>query len=79
MGTYAPPYNRFLEKYNIENKNIGLFACHGGGGAEKFFSNIKSKIPNNKFIGEIDFLDPLKNNKEENLEKAKKWAKELLK
>ena len=28
-------YNTFLEENNkIEKKNIGLFACHGGGGAD---------------------------------------------
>lgn len=77
VGTYAPPYNTFLEKYNIENKNISLFACHGGGGAVKFYNNIKKQIPNNKFIGEIDFVEPIKNNKEESIEKAIKWIKGL--
>lgn len=77
VGMYAPPYNTFLESYKIENKNIILFACHGGGGAVKFYNNIKEKIPNNKFIGEIDFLEPIKNDKEESLKKAAIWAKEI--
>ena len=72
VGTYAPPLNTFLKK------NIGLFACHGGGGATKFFNNIKKEIPNNKFIGEIDFMEPLKNNKEEDVRKAIMWVKELI-
>ncbi|MEN8077869.1 flavodoxin [Clostridioides difficile] len=78
VGTYAPPFNTFLNEYKIENKNIALFACHGGGGATKFYDNIKKKIPNNKFIGEIDFFDPLTNNKEESIDKVKTWIKELI-
>lgn len=79
VGTYAPPFNTLFEEYKIKNKNIALFACHGGGGANKFFESIKKIFPNNKFIGEIDFVDPLKNDKNENIEKAKVWTKGLLK
>ncbi|WP_343009567.1 flavodoxin family protein [Clostridium celatum] len=78
VGTYAPAYNTFLEKYKIQNKKIALFACHGGGGALKFYNNIKEKIPNNKFIGEIDFFEPINSNKEECLEKVSKWAKSIV-
>lgn len=78
VGTYAPPLNTFLKNNKIEKKNIGLFACHGGGGATKFFNNIKKEIPNNKFIGEIDFMEPLKNNKEEDVRKEIMWVKELI-
>ncbi|AOR23808.1 flavodoxin family protein [Clostridium taeniosporum] len=78
VGTYAPPFNTFLDMYNIQNKNIGLFACHGGGGASKFFKNVKKKIPNNNFIGEIDFFEPIKNDKDENIEKAIKWIDKII-
>ena len=78
VGTYVPAFNTFFKDNKIEGKNIALFACHGGGGASKFFNNIKKKIPNNKFIGEIDFLEPLKNNKEEDMKKAAVWIKELI-
>lgn len=40
--------------------------------------HIKKEIPNNKFIGEIDFMEPLKNNKEEDVRKAIMWVKELI-
>jgi flavodoxin len=76
-GTYAPPYNTFLSNYTIENKKIALFACHGGGGATKFYSNIKITIPNNDFIGEIDFLDPLKGDSAKNIIKIKEWISSL--
>lgn len=77
VGTYAPVYNTFLEENNISNKNIYLFACHGGGGAEKFYNNIKKAVPNNNFLSEIDFNEPLKNNKDEALDKVDRWLDNL--
>ncbi|MCC3869053.1 flavodoxin family protein [Terrisporobacter mayombei] len=73
VGTYAPPYNTFLNQERIYDKNIYLFACHGGGGADKFYKNIKESIPKNNFKGQIDFNDPLKENKEEVSEKVDTW------
>lgn len=73
VGTYAPPYNTFLKKEDIHDKNIYLFACHGGGGADKFYKNIKADIPNNNFKGEIDFTDPLKENNEDVFDKLDNW------
>ena len=77
VGTYAPPFSTFIEKYNIENKKIALFACHGGGGGEKFYNKFKSKLPNNEYIGEIDFQDPIKTDTEKSLIKVKEWVNEL--
>ncbi|WP_027398544.1 flavodoxin family protein [Anaerovorax odorimutans] len=76
-GTYAAPFNTFVNQYNITGKNIALFACHAGGGAKKCFNMFRQKLKNNYFVSEIDFIDPLKKNTEENLKKAIKWA-ELL-
>jgi len=76
-GTYAPPFNTFVENYKIENKKIALFACHGGGGGEKFYTKFKSKLPNNDYIGKIDFLEPIKKETAENLIKAREWVKKL--
>lgn len=77
VGTYAPPYNTFLEENKISNKNIYLFACHGGGGADKYYNNIKNDIPNNNFVSEIDFYEPLNNNKEDSISKVDRWIENL--
>ena len=61
----------------LNNKNIALFACHGGGGANKCFNNYKKELSNNNFIGEIDFIDPLLKDTEENIQKSIKWIKSL--
>lgn len=79
VGTYAPPYNTFFEIEKINNKNIYLFACHGGGSVEKFYENIKQAIPNNNFKGQIDFNEPLKNNQEEILNRIDIWLNNLFK
>ena len=78
VGTYAPPYNTFFNTEKINNKNIYLFACHGGGSVEKFYKNTKEIIPNNRFKGEIDFYEPLKENKKEVEDKIDSWLKNIL-
>ena len=77
VGTYAPPFNTFIEEYKIENKKIALFACHGGGGGKKFFANFKSKVPNNDYIGDIEFDEPIKNDTKGDLSKVTQWVKSL--
>lgn len=75
-GSFTSPVKSFLSKYNLHGKRIGLFASHGGGGAEKCFAKLKKAIPDNEFIGEIAFVDP-KKNPEENSAKVIQWAKSL--
>ena len=78
-GTYAPPISTFISKYknDMDGKNIAVFACHGGGGADKLFNNLKKELNNNKFIGNIDFKEPLKRDKVEVKVEIKKWISSL--
>ena len=78
-GTYAAPFNTFVKEYKFTSKRVALFACHAGGGADKCFKMFKEALSDNQFIGEINFIDPLKKNKEDNLQKASQWAKSLIK
>lgn len=57
-GSYTPPIKTFLSKHKITGKNIYLFACHAGGGAEKCFQKLKEELKNNRIIETVDFLDP---------------------
>lgn len=77
VGSYAAPFNTFFNEYKIKNKEIGLFVCHGGGRPNKCFENLKKELKGNKIIGEIEYTDPLKNNKEENIQKTINWIKNL--
>ena len=76
-GTYAAPFNTFIANNKICNKNIAIFICHGGGETKKCINNFKKALSNNNFIGEVSFLDPLKNNKDNNIVKVKEWIKTL--
>ncbi|WP_294402362.1 flavodoxin [uncultured Clostridium sp.] len=78
-GTFAPPLHAFLLDNSIRYKNISFFACHGGGGAEKCFKNLMDELPDNNFIGEISFVEPLKKGREECSRKAKEWIKSIIK
>lgn len=76
-GTYASPFNTFLDIIAINNKNIALFACNGVGGSEKCLSNFKKELSGNTFIGDIELVDPLKKETDSSLDKVKKWLKAL--
>ncbi|KAF5076771.1 Flavodoxin [anaerobic digester metagenome] len=75
-GSFAPPIKSFITEYQMKGKRIGLFACHGGGGAKKCFSKLREAYPENQFIGEIAFLEP-KKNPQVSVNEAAKWASEL--
>ena len=46
-GTFAPPIKSLISQYPIQGKKIGMFACHGGGGASKCFEKLKKALPGN--------------------------------
>ncbi|MTK06118.1 MAG: flavodoxin [Hungatella sp.] len=74
-GSFSPPIRSFVNDYKIVNKKIAIFASHGGGGAAKCFAKLKEALPENKFIGEIAFVEPKKN--PESIDSAAKWAATL--
>ncbi|MBE5993075.1 MAG: flavodoxin [Paenibacillaceae bacterium] len=74
-GSFAPPIKSFVNDYKIINKKIAIFASHGGGGAAKCFTKLKEALPENKFLGEIAFVEPKKN--PESIDSAAKWAASL--
>ncbi len=82
MGTpvwafsYAPAMNTFLSNYKIEGKKIALFCCNGGGKG-KTFVNFRQKLEGNDIVGEIEFIDPVKNVSEKAV-KAQRWAMEMV-
>ena len=57
-GSYTPPIKTFLADNKIEGKNIYLFICHSGGGAQKCFQKLSEELKNNKIISTIDFNNP---------------------
>ncbi|MFC0904698.1 flavodoxin family protein [Clostridium sp. MT-14] len=77
-GNFAPAMRSFFASTNLKHKKIALFSCNGGGNG-KTFENMKSELQGNEFLGEIEFKNPLKNDTEKNIEKAKKWAEDVCK
>ncbi len=75
-GSFTPPIKSFISQYKIQGKRIALFACHGGGGAEKCFEKLKKALPGNEILCETDFIEP-KKKPEENSSKAVRWAEGL--
>ncbi len=75
--TSSPPVTAFLSSIELRDKHIALFCCHGGN-AGKTFVHMKRLLPDNLFIGEIEFLEPLRNNRNQAVERAEKWAGELI-
>lgn len=76
-GTFSPAIRTFLTENDLSGKKVALFACHGGGGADKCFERLKKISPNCEIISTIDFVEPLKKNTSANVDKAIKWAKQL--
>lgn len=77
-GTYAPVFNTFFEKFSIKNKKILLFCCHGGGGPSKTFKVFAENLKENEILGNIQFKDPLKHNKDAMAIEAKEWVNKFI-
>ena len=71
---YAPALATFFSTVKLRDKKIALFCCSGGFRG-KTLEKMKEELRENHIIGEIDFVEPLKHDKERNAEKAKRWAR----
>lgn len=45
FGTYAPPMATFFDANKLAGKTVAPFCTHGGGGAGKFFDDIRTACP----------------------------------
>lgn len=76
-GSYAPPLCTWLKQHGFRGKQVALFACHAGGGAARCFARMREALPDNDFLGEIAFVDPLRGKPEECAHTAAVWAHSL--
>ncbi len=72
--TVTPPLRSFLHQTQPKQKKIALFCCSSGGEG-KYFEKVKALIPENNFIGQMNFIEPLTTNPEESKKIAISWAK----
>lgn len=75
--TYSPPIATLLHSANFSGKHIGLFTCHGGQNA-KTFHHLKQQLNESIILGEIDFVEPATKNRNQSIERAEKWASEMV-
>lgn len=78
-SNFAPVFNTFFEQYNIKDKKVALFCCHGGGKEGKTFIKFKEKLNGNIFLGETTFEDPLKKDADKDNLSAKQWIRDIAK
>ncbi len=76
-GSFAPAFNSFFNSISIKGKKVAMFCCYAGS-AGKTFEKFKKALEGNKFVGEIGFKDPLKNDKKAATNEASKWANSKL-
>jgi flavodoxin len=75
-GSPAPPLHTFLEQTKITGKKIALFCCHAGGKG-KALEKMRAMVAGNTIVGEIDFVNPAKQDKQEVIEKLERWLQSL--
>jgi flavodoxin len=72
----APALYTFLKEKKISNKKLALYCCHAGNKG-LVFDKIKRNLPGNTFAGEIDFVNPAKQNRQEIINKLNAWLNGL--
>lgn len=73
-GTFAPAVGTFLAENQIKGKTIYLFACHGGGGAQKCFNKLEEKLVGNIIKDNIEFEEPKKGSNADIAKKVKEFC-----
>ncbi|MDR2110554.1 MAG: NAD(P)H-dependent oxidoreductase [Spirochaetaceae bacterium] len=73
----APALNSFLAQTRIANKKTALFCCHAGAKG-KVFEKLRAALSENTIAGEIDFINPAKQDRREVMEKVDEWVKRIL-
>jgi len=75
--TYALPLRAFFSKCCLAGKKVAFFCCNDGGKG-KTFENFRKALNGNEILGEIEFVAPLKRNREQAVSRAKEWASQIV-
>lgn len=79
-STFVPPLKTFInENPDIKDKEIAVFTCFSGGGADKAIDKMKKYIGIEKFEAELILIDPKDKVKEEDDEKIVEFCSMLMK
>ena len=78
-STFVPPLKTFInENPGIKDKEIAVFTCFSGGGADKAIEKMKKYIGIEKFEAELILIDPKDKVKEEDDEKIAEFCSMLI-
>jgi flavodoxin len=75
--TYAPALASFFLAHRLTSKKLAFFCCSGGHPGATL-DNMKTQLPGNLLLGEIHFVKPLATEKEKAAERARSWARSLI-
>lgn len=74
-STFAPPIKTFIkENPEISVKQLAVFTCFSGGGADKAIDKMKKYIGVDKFEAELILIDPKEKIKEEDNTKISEFC-----
>ena len=77
-STFTPPIRTFInENPAIKEKQIAVFTCFSGGGADKALDKLKKYIGIESFEAELILVDPKTNVKEEDDAKIAEFCGKL--
>lgn len=76
-GTFAPAIRTFFTQEKFSDKMIGLYYCFTVK-AGLISKHLRKELKHNVILDEIGFKDPLVTNADRGVERAKKWANNLL-
>jgi len=76
--TLTPSIRSYFKMNDLSNKNLAIWNCAGGNGV-KAMKRLKKELQNCNIVGENIFSEPLKNNPDAEVKRAKEWAAEIIK
>ena len=78
-STFAPPVRTFIkENPDIRQKQIAVFTCFSGGGADKAIDKLKKYIGVDQFAAELILVDPKDKPKEDDNARISEYCSALL-
>ncbi len=78
-SSLTPPIRTFLKKETLENKNIAICTCNGGGPSDKCIDQMESMLSSCNIKATLDLFDPVFRPRQENEDRIIQFANTLLK
>ncbi len=73
----SPPMRSFLKKFSLNEKEVAIWMCSAGKTTETF-KKFKNLLKNVNVVGQMNYIEPLRQDTEEIKQQIIKWAKSKL-